>query len=357
MAVKSIPVALRALLLKGMVIPAVPLALDSDRRLAESYQRALIRYYLDSGAGGLAVGVHTTQFAIREPEIGLFDPVLSAVKRAVDEWSVGNDRSILRIAGVCGRTPQAVQEANIALDRGYHACLLSLGAFQTDDLGVVLRHCREIASVIPLVGFYLQPAVGGRLLPYTFWREFMEIENVLAVKIAPFNRYQTLDVVRAVVEAGRESEIALYTGNDDNIVIDLLTRYQFSTNTRQAEVRIVGGLLGQWAVWTRKAVEILEEIHAICEAGSSIPNQLLSLAAQMTDANGAIFDAANTFHGCIPGIHYILYQQGLMPGTWCLDPNEILSPGQKEEIERIRTSYPALTDDQFIRENITYWLG
>jgi len=343
--------------LKGMVIPAVPLALDSDRRLAERYQRALIRYYLDSGAGGLAVGVHTTQFAIREPEIGLFEPVLSAAKRAVDEWSVGNDRSILRIAGVCGRTPQAVQEANLALDRGYHACLLSLGVFQTDDLGVVLRHCREIASVIPLVGFYLQPAVGGRLLPYTFWREFMEIENVLAVKIAPFNRYQTLDVVRAVFEAGRESEIALYTGNDDNIVIDLLTRYQFSTSTRQTEVRIVGGLLGQWAVWTRKAVEMLEEIHAICEADSSIPNQLLSLAAQMTDANGAIFDAANTFHGCIPGIHYILYQQGLMPGTWCLDPNEILSPGQKEEIERIRTSYPALTDDQFVREHLTYWLG
>ena len=354
---KTIPQEIQDQVNKGMVIPAVPLALDQMRRLDERYQRGLVRYYLDSGAGGLAVGVHTTQFAIREPGIELFEPVLDVISKAVDAWCALNNQSVLKIAGVCGRTEQAILEAELARDKGYHACLLSLSAFQTDDLETLLLHCREISAILPLVGFYLQPAVGGRLLPYAFWRAFADIEKVLAIKIAPFNRYQTLDVVRAVCESGRMNEIALYTGNDDNIVVDLLTKYQIRTGSGDAEGRIVGGLLGQWAVWTQKAVALLSKIHKTSQTSSIIPENLLSLAAQLTDANGAIFDAANQFAGCIPGIHYVLFKQGLLPGIWCLDPHETLSLGQQEEIERIRKAYPHLTDDEFVQANLDNWLA
>jgi dihydrodipicolinate synthase/N-acetylneuraminate lyase len=339
----------------GLVIPAMPLALDSARKHDVRRQCALVRYYIDSGAGGLAVGVHTTQFEIREPRFGLFEPVLEMVSTEIDSWSAKRGRSILKIAGACGPTEQASREADFARRCGYQACLLSLGALRNDSIPELLAHCREIAAILPLVGFYLQPAVGGRVLPYEFWRSFAEIENVVAIKIAPFNRYQTLEVVRAVADAGRAAEIALYTGNDDNIVIDLLTRYEFRSTNNMA-MRITGGLLGQWAVWTQKAVQLLDEIHSLIQSGSSIPQEMLTRAARITEANAAIFDAANQFAGCIPGIHYILQRQGLLAGTWCLNPAEVLSPGQQEEIDRISQTYPELLDDDFVQENLSTWL-
>jgi len=210
--------------------------------------------------------------------------------------------------------------------------------------------------MMPLVGFYLQPAVGGRVLPYSFWSAFAEIENVVAIKIAPFNRYQTLDVVRAVCMAGREREIALYTGNDDNIVVDLLTEYAIPTPMGTRHARIVGGLLGHWAVWTQKAAALLDEIHALTEAGAPVPQELLTRAARITDCNAAFFDAAHTFAGCIPGLHTVLQRQGLLAGTWTLNPQEKLSPGQFREITRVYHDYPELNDDAFVRENLTIWL-
>jgi hypothetical protein len=342
---------------RGVAIPALPLALDSNRRFDERRQRALVRYYIDAGAGGIAVGVHTTQFAIRDPAISLFEPVLSLAAEAIDDWRTKRGRAILQIAGICGRTEQAGQEAAFARELGYHAGLLSLGAYAGDDVDTILRHCQAIADILPLVGFYLQPAVGGRILPYGFWRKFAEIENVIAIKIAPFNRYQTLDVVRAVCDAGCEDEIALYTGNDDNIVIDLLSEYVFDTPSGKRSARIVGGLLGHWAVWTKRAVELLDQVHAIVESGAPVPREMLTRAVQVTDCNAAIFDAANQFAGCIAGIHQVLMKQGLLSGTWCLDPQETLSPGQKEEIERVYRAYPSLNDDAFVRENLAGWLA
>jgi hypothetical protein len=341
----------------GIVIPAVPLALDHKRRFDERHQRALLRYYIDAGAGGVAVGVHSTQFKIRDPAVGLFQPVLSHAAATVDDWCATREKALLKIAGVCGQTDQACQEAEFARSVGYHACLLSLSAYAAADIKTILRHCREIARILPLVGFYLQTAVGGQVLPYAFWREFAEIENVLAIKIAPFDRYQTLDVVRAVCEAGREDEIALYTGNDDNIVIDLLTRYVIETPSGKRSARIVGGLLGHWAVWTKKAVELLDAIHMIVTAGAAVPPEMLTRATQITDCNAAIFDASNQFAGCIPGIHRVLERQGLFSGIWCLDPSETLSPGQGEEIDRVYAAYPSLNDDAFVKENLASWLA
>lgn len=328
----------RARLLDGMAIPAHPLALTAQRKLDERRQRALTRYYLAAGAGGIAVGVHTTQFAIRDPRFGLFHPVLELAaeeSRAFD---------CIRVAGIAGATSQAVREAECAARLGYDAGLLSLGALREASISELLEHARAVAEVIPLFGFYLQPSVGGRVLPYEFWRSFAEIENVLAIKIAPFNRYQTLDVVRAVAESGRAGEIALYTGNDDTIVFDLLMRFRFGG----AALRIVGGLLGHWAVWTRKAVELLGGIESA---------EWHTLAPQVTDANAAFFDAAHNFHGCIPGIHEVLRRQGLLSGRWCLDPNEELSPGQMEEIDRVYAAYPHLNDDAFVREHLDKWLN
>lgn len=357
MKIDSIPIKVRESIQKGVVIPAHPLALDANRRLDERRQRALTRHYIDSGVGGLAVGVHTTQFEIRDPKVALYEPVLELASEIIDDWCARKGRQILKIAGICGRTEQARQEAEFARVSGYHAGLLSLGALAQSPLPELIAHCRCIAEVLPLIGFYLQPAVGGRILPYCFWREFAEIENILAIKIAPFNRYQTFDVVRAVCEAGREGEIALYTGNDDNIVVDLLSRYQISTDSGVRSTRIVGGLLGHWAVWTQKAVQMLEDIHSLTESEKPIPPHLLTLALEVTDANAAFFDSANSFAGCIAGIHEVLRRQGLLEGIWCLNPGETLSPGQSEEIDRVCRVYPHLTDDAFVNENLDVWLA
>jgi dihydrodipicolinate synthase/N-acetylneuraminate lyase len=383
---------------RGCVIPASPMALDRRLRLEEQRQRALCRYYAAAGAGGVAIGVHTTQFAIRDPKIGLFEPVLALVADELDrltesplplgegqgvrafragakgsglpaarpnplpttlrvvpgEGTGGSYRPLLRIAGVCGPTRQAAAEAALARGLRYHAGLLSLAALRDADDEALLAHCRTIADVIPLVGFYLQPAVGGRILSYNFWRRFVEIEAVVAIKIAAFNRYQTLDVVRAVAESGRQ-DIALFTGNDDHILLDLLVPYRFQVNGATVERRIVGGLLGQWAVWTQRAVAMLEECRAVAEAGGPVPRRLLEAAHELTDANAALFDAANGFAGCIPGIHEILRRQGLLAGNWCLDPQEKLSPGQEAEIDRVCRAYPQLTDDDFVAEHLPEW--
>jgi dihydrodipicolinate synthetase family protein len=340
-----------AALRAGTVIPAHPLALDSGRKLDPRRQRALTRYYLDSGAGGLAVGVHTTQFAIREA--GLFAPVLELAMRSGTDWT--HARPIM-IAGLAGRTAQAAQEAQIARDLGYHAGLLSLAALKGAHEDDLIAHAQAVAREIPLVGFYLQPAVGGLVLPVSFWRRFAEIENVVAIKIAPFNRYRTLDVVRGVVEAGAADRITLYTGNDDHIVLDLLTPFPAGANDGKSVVRIKGGLLGHWSVWVKRAVELLERIHASVASGT-VPADLLALDAQVTDCNAAIFDVANDFHGVIAGCHEILRRQGLLAGIWCLDPMETLGKGQKEEIDRVCTAYPHLNDDAFVRANLERWLS
>ena len=406
---------LRARLGSGLVIPACPLALNARRKLDERRQRALFRYYLAAGAGGLAVGVHTTQFAIREPKIGLFKPVLelaadelrssgrkelqsakseirnpkSATRQNLSSKppaegirpangrtqfpsregsGVGSSISaaggthqtsvntIIRIAGICGNTKHALAEAALARELGYHAGLLSLGALQDAGNDELLAHCRTVAKIIPLIGFYLQPAAGGRVLPFAFWRCFAEIDNVVAIKIAPFNRYQTIEVIRAIAEAGRQ-DIALYTGNDDNIVIDLLTPFGFNIDGKIVERRIVGGLLGHWAVWTKTAVELHADCRRTVMAGQSVPRELMQRAVEVTDTNAAFFDAAHQYAGCIPGIHEVLRRQGLLDGIWCLDPKETLGPGQVEEIERVYRAYPHLNDDGFVAGHRDEWLS
>jgi dihydrodipicolinate synthase/N-acetylneuraminate lyase len=339
----------------GQVIPAHPLALDARRRLDERRQRALSRYYIAAGAGGLAVGVHTTQFAIRDPKIGLLEPVLQLAAEEMNRAEETGSAPLIRIAGVCGRTRQAEQEAALARSLGYHAGLLSLGAMKDENEENLITHCRAVSEALPLVGFYLQPAVGGRVLPYSFWRRFAQIENVVAIKIAPFNRYQTLDVVRAIAESGRD-DIALYTGNDDNIVVDLLTPFRFTIGGRTVERRIVGGLLGHWSVWTHTAVALLNECKSLRISQGAIPPALLARAVEVTDTNAAFFDAANGFRGCIAGLHEVLRRQGLLQGVWCLDPQEGLSPGQSEEIDRVYRAYPHLHDDAFVAENRDAWL-
>jgi dihydrodipicolinate synthase/N-acetylneuraminate lyase len=340
----------------GLVIPAHPLALSDTRRLDERRQRALTRYYHAAGAGGIAVGVHTTQFEIRRPEHGLYRPVLELAARTVAECDRATGRQTVRIAGICGDMRQAVAEAELAAELGYHAGLLSLGALREAADEELLRHCRDVAQTLPLMGFYLQPSVGGRLLSRGFWREFVQIPNVLAIKIAPFNRYQTLDVVRAVAESGRAGEVALYTGNDDNIVVDLLTEFDIPTGTERQRVAIVGGLLGHWACWTRRAVELLEQCRQ-ARSLEQIPASLLTLAGQVTDCNAAFFDAANQFAGCIPGIHEVLRRQGLLANIHCLNPHEQLSRGQAEEIDRVYQAYPQLNDDDFVAEHVADWLS
>lgn len=318
----------------GTVLPAHPLALTAGRRLDERRQRALTRYYRAAGAGGVAVGVHTTQFEIRE--VGLLEPVLAlAAEEAGD---------LIRVAGVCGPTDQAVEEARLAADLGYDLGLLSLAALSEAGDDELLAHAREVGEVLPLFGFYLQPAVGGRPLSHGFWRRFLELPALAAIKVAPFDRYRTVDVLRAVAESGRD-DVALYTGNDDSIVHDLATTHRLAGR----EVRLVGGLLGHWAVWTRRAVELLEAVHA-----GRAP---LELAAAVTDCNAAFFDAANGFRGCIAGLHEVLRRQGLLAGTWCLDPDAGLSPGQREEIDRVVAAYPELNDDAFVAEHIDDWLA
>lgn len=350
----QIPSHVRAALLEGVVIPAHPLALDAEGRFDERHQRALARYYAAAGAGGLAVGVHTTQFAIRDPRVGLLEPVLTVVAEEMDRADRVGARPLIRIGGVCGRTDQALREAHLLVRLGYHAGLLSLAALGDADDSALIAHCESIAAVIPLVGFYLQPAVGGRVLSYDFWRRFVEIVEVAAIKIAPFNRYQTLDVVRAVVDSGRD-DIALYTGNDDTIVSDLVTPFEFDVNGRKVARRMVGGLLGHWAVWTRRAVELLAECHAAADTGT-IPAALLRRGVEITDANAAFFDAANGFVGCIAGIQEVLRRQGLVVSTRCLDPRETLSPGQGAEIDRVCRAYLHLADDEFVAGHLEEWL-
>ena len=341
---------------RGVVIPACPLVLDAERRLDEARQRALLRYYAAAGAGGVAVGVHTTQFEIREASEDLFGRLLRLASATLYEASQKRGQPLVKVAGICGTTPQALREAEGAVAFGYDLGLLSLGAFRAAADDELLAHCAEVGRVIPLMGFYLQPAVGGRVLPFSFWRRFAEIPSLCAIKIAPFNRYQTLDVVRAVGQSGRADEITLYTGNDDNIVADLLTPFPVMVEGRERILRIRGGLLGQWAVWTRCAVELLEEIHDIVDNDRQVPAGLLRIGAALTDANAAIFDAANGFAGCIPGIHEVLCRQGLMKHVHCLDPALGLSPGQREEIDRVCREYPWLTDDEFVRDGTPGWL-
>jgi dihydrodipicolinate synthase/N-acetylneuraminate lyase len=361
MAASDALAALRARLLEGLVIPAHPLALTAERRLDERRQVALTRYYAEAGAGGIAVAVHSTQFAIREA--GLFEPVLRLAAEAAAESQREAGRALVKIAGAIGRTPQAVAEAETARRLGYDAVLLSLGALREAGVDELVAHCRRVAEVLPLVGFYLQPAVGGRPLDEAFWRRLLEIERVVAVKVAPFDRYRTLDVVRAVAASGRAGEVALYTGNDDAIVLDLLADFPEpkpgpgrAGSAGRGGVRFVGGLLGQWGVWTRRAVELLETVKRCRREGGAGALELLALGQQLTDANAALFDAPNAFHGCIPGIHEVLRRQGLLAGRFCLDPREDLSPGQREEIDRVLGAYPHLTDDGFVRENLDRWL-
>jgi dihydrodipicolinate synthase/N-acetylneuraminate lyase len=332
---------LREKLRSGLVIPAHPLALNAQRKLDERRQRGLTRYYLAAGAGGVAVAVHTTQFTIREH--GLLEPVLQIAQEEC------RTHDVVKISGVCGKRAQAVTEAQLASRLGYDAALLSLAALREESVADLLAHANAIASIIPVMGFYLQPSVGGRFLPYEFWRQFLEIENVVAIKIAPFNRYQTIDVVRAIAESGRANEVTLYTGNDDNILNDLCAVFDFNGQ----RIRFAGGLLGHWAVWTHVAVSHLAKAKS---ARDSMTTELQSLAPQVTDSNAAIFDPSHHFHGCIPGIHEILRRQGLLEGRWCLDPKEELSPGQMEEIDRVSKAYPHLQDDAFVKEHLHDWL-
>jgi hypothetical protein len=344
-----------AVLRRGSVIPAHLLALDAHRKLDERRQRAMTRYYLDAGAGGVAVGVHSTQFAIRD--VGLYEPVLALAMQTAREWEpLGGRRPLFMVAGLAGRTEQAVREAGIARGLGYHAALLSLAAMKGATEDELVAHCQMVAQVMPLVGFYLQPAVGGIHLPASFWCRFAQIDNVVAIKMAPFNRYRTLDVIRGVVAARAEERVTLYTGNDDHIVLDLLAPFTFVRDGEAVTVRIKGGLLGHWSVWTKRAVELLDRVHAAVETGAVSP-ELLALDAQVTDCNAALFDVAHDFHGCIAGCHEVLRRQGLLQGTWCLDAAEGLSTGQADELSRVQRDYPHLVDDEFVAAHRERWLG
>ncbi|MBC9796769.1 dihydrodipicolinate synthase family protein [Sinomicrobium weinanense] len=339
---------LKDLLMDGTVIPAHPLALTENRTLDEERQRLLTRYYMQSGAGGVAVAVHSTQFEIRDPGIGLFEKILALAAEEIDRTPL--DRPFIKVAGICGPTEQAVSEARIAARLGYDIGLLSMGGLQGWTEAQVLERTAAVAQVMPVFGFYLQPSVGGRIFSYDFWRALVDIEGVEAIKCASFNRYQTLDVMRAVANSPRREEIAMYTGNDDNIVADLLTDYTFPVNGQQVKVGFRGGLLGHWAVWTQKAVELLDEVKAYRQQpDAATAAALLTKGVRITDVNAALFDPANAFHGCIPGIHEVLRRQGLLQGLWCLNPDETLSPGQLEEIDRVYRDYPELNDDDFVR--------
>lgn len=346
-----------ARLQEGCVIPAHPLALTAANKLDERRQRALTRYYLAAGAGGLAVGVHTTQFAIHDPKVGLYEPVLHlAVQTASESVASGAAEPPILIAGLVGNTAQAVREARLAVNLGYHMGLLSLTALRGRPVDDLIAHAEEVAAVIPVMGFYLQSTISGMVLPREFWSRLVRIPNVRAIKIAPFHRYQTLDVLEAVAHSGRSGDIALYTGNDDNILVDLATRYTFRAREGDVSLQIVGGLLGQWACWTKRAVEQLGAIQEVRRTNGPVPMEILTLAAQMTLANKAIFDADNAFAGCIPGISYVLKHQGLLDHIGALDPADRLSPGQAEQIDRIIGHYPHLTDDEFVKANLDAWL-
>lgn len=340
--------AIKKLLHEGTVIPAHPLALTSDLQLDEARQRRLTRYYIASGVGGLAVGVHTTQFSIRKPEINLLEPVLRLASEEIDNAKLTTP--FIKIAGICGPTAQALKEASLAIKYGYQLGLVSLGGLKDYSEEQLIEHVKAIAGVIPVFGFYLQPAVGGRLLSYSFWKKFSEIPGVQAIKTAPFNRYQTLDVVRAVCSSSRRDEIALYTGNDDNIVPDLLSTYRFNINGVTIEKGFAGGLLGHWSVWTSQVVELFKKIKSCINNNYTGLQELLTEGIAVTDMNAAIFDPSHAFKGSIAGIHEVLRRQGLLEGTWCLDKEEALSPGQLQEIDRVTSQYPFLIDDEFVKD-------
>jgi len=335
-----LPQPIRDLLRAGTVIPAHPLALKASLRLDEDRQRRLSRYYIDAGAGGVAVGVHTTQFEIRQPGIDLYEPVLRLASEEIH--SADLQRPFIQVAGICGPTDQACLEAELGVKYGYHLGLLSMGGLQHLSEDDLLERTRAVAAIIPVFGFYLQPAVGGRILSYDFWREFAEIPNVEAIKVAAFNRYQTLDVVRAVCNSSRRDDISLYTGNDDNIVADLLTPYRFEVNGLSVTKYFVGGLLGHWAVWTESAVELLRRIKHCMAADYKGAADLLEIGGKVTDMNAALFDAKHQFKGSIAGIHEVLRRAGLLEGVWCLSPKEKLSDGQLAEIDRVMQAYPEL---------------
>ena len=349
--------ALRQRLLDGLVIPAHPLALTAERKLDERRQRGLTRYYLAAGAGGIAIGVHTTQFAIRDPAHGLHERLLALTVEEIRACEKRTGARIVKVAGVVGPTAQSLREAELAARHGYDAALLGLGWAKDRPVDEILRHCREVARVMPLFGFYLQPAAGGVLLPAAFWARFLEIENVVAIKAAPFNRYHTIDVARPLAESGRQGEVALYTGNDDSIVPDLVTPFVFEAGGRRVEVRFRGGLLGHWACWTKSAVGLLERLKAVVRLGGAVPAEILSTGVEVTDMNAAVFDVANAYKGCIAGVHAVLERQGLLAGRWCLDPAEDVSPGQLGEIDRVSRAYPHLVDDAFVSANRDRWLS
>ncbi|MGY4238545.1 hypothetical protein ACVIIW_007549 [Bradyrhizobium sp. USDA 4449] len=342
---------IRKLIAEGTVLPAHPLALTAERQLDKTHQRALTRYYIDAGSGGLAVGVHTTQFAIRD--VGLYRPVLELAAETAANWT---KRPLAMVAGLAGPTAQAVTEARTARDIGYHAGLLSLTAMKSASEDEIIAHCTAVAAEIPLVGFYLQPAVGGVILSSRFWQRFASVENVIAIKIAPFNRYRTLDVLRGVAAAGALDRVALYTGNDDHILLDLMLPFDLRDKGVTTRTYFKGGLLGHWSVWTSSAIKQFERCKA-ARHKDSVPADLLALDARVTDCNSAFFDVANNFHGCIAGCHEILRRQGLMKGLWCLDPNEGLSLGQKDEIDRVTREHADLSDDAFVADNLSKWLA
>tara|TARA_B100000029_G_scaffold169802_1_gene166052 strand:+ start:6625 stop:7695 length:1071 start_codon:yes stop_codon:yes gene_type:complete len=344
------------LLKKGLVIPAHPLALKENGKFDERSQKAITRYYCDAGAGGIAVAVHSTQFEIRDSKFGLHKPVLELAQETVNEWESKNN-SILKIAGVIGETKQALKEAQLAFDIGYDLILVSLGGLREKSNDYLINHLSELSHILPIMGFYLQPSVGGIVLDYSFWRRAVEINNLIAIKIAAFNRYQTLDVIRAVIESGRSEDIALYTGNDDNIIFDLLGNFNFDQNRDNIKIRFKGGLLGHWAFWTKKAVQQLDKIKEIDTKNALIDSSFISLATHITDVNSAVFDPANNFEGCIPGINEVLRRQGLMQTNRTLNEKEKLSKGQSENIDRVYLAYPELNDDEFVKMNIDNWFS
>lgn len=353
----ELPQSILDLVRRGTVIPAVPLALDSNRKFDVHRQRALIRYYLDAGVGGIAVGMHFTQFEIRTPGIDLFEPVLRICSEEIDRYTKRTGRPIAKVAGINGLTQSAIKQVETARELGYHFSIVSMAAFKGAMEQEMIFHVSELSKIMPLFGFYLLTGVGGIKLGYSFWRELVEIENVVGIKIAPFDRYGTVDVARALADSGRDQEITLYTGNDDSIIYDFITPYRFSSATSEKTVRIRGGLLGQWGCWTKRAVELHERLLRIIDNNESITPDLLTLSAQITDANAAIFDPAHHYAGSIPGVNEILRRQGLLEGAWTLKRDEVLSPGQLGEIDRVCAAYPHLTDDEFVKENLNRWLN
>lgn len=338
----------------GTVIPATPLALDENRNFDEYSQRLLMKYYLNCGVGGIATAVHSTQFEIRDPKVKLFEPILKLVSDEITDFENKTGKVIVKVAGVCGKTEQAVNEAEIAQKYGYDAVLLSPGGLNDLSEGELIERTKAVAAVMPVIAFYLQTAVGGRRFSYNYWQQICEIPNVVAIKAAPFNRYMSLDVARAAALSSRDDEITLYTGNDDNIVVDLLTTYKFDIDGKHYEKGFDGGLLGHWSVWTKRAVELFE----LCKQEkkkSGISAEMLSLANAVTDTNAVLFDGANNFAGCISGLHYVLKKQGLMKSLNCINPDEKLSLGQEKEFDRIYNMYPELFDDDFVKENIDAW--